>query len=369
VTVVAAATYTRPLAELRSSDEAGFGGKSTSLGELMAAEIPVPPGFAVSTSAFHAFLDAATLRARVDEALAGLDLDDVDSVQAASRVVADAMRALPLPEDVRGGIAAHYAALAAEVGEDEPAVAVRSSAVGEDSAAATFAGQQETYLWVRRVDAVCAAVRDCWASLYSAPAITYRAKMADAAPVPAMGVTVQLMVDAEVSGVMFTCSPVSGDPSIVAVNASWGLGLGVVGGEVTPDEYHVSKVTREVVRRTVNAKHLEYRPDEASRGTVCVPVDDDRQAQACLDEDALRELADVGRRVERYFGGHQDIEWAIARTGAVPESLFVVQSRPVTATGRPPAADKAPASAASALSLVMGTFGVGAGGGEKTDRA
>jgi pyruvate,water dikinase len=370
VTVVATDTHTRPLADLRRGDEARFGGKSASLGELMAAEIPVPPGFAVSTSAFHAFLDEGGLRARVDEALAGLDLDDVGAVQAASRAVAEAMRALPLPDDVRGGIAERHAALAAEVGEEEPAVAVRSSAVGEDSAEATFAGQQETFLWVRGVDAVCDAVRDCWASLYSAPAVTYRARMAGAGVAPAMGVTVQLMVDAAVSGVMFTCSPLTGDPSIVAVNASWGLGLGVVGGEVTPDEYHVSKVTREVVRRTVNAKHLEYRPDEASRGTVCVAVDDARQAQACLDEDALRELADVGRRVERYFGGHQDIEWAIARAGALPESLFVVQSRPVTATGRPPAAEKAPAPAASALSMIMGTFGVaGAGGGEKTDRA
>jgi pyruvate,water dikinase len=369
VTVVATDTHTRPLADLRSGDEARFGGKSASLGELIAAEIPVPPGFAVSTSAFHAFLDEAALRARVDAALAGLDLADVDAVQAASRAVAGAMRAVTLPEDVRGAIGAHYAALAAEVGEDEPAVAVRSSAVGEDSAEATFAGQQETYLWVRGVDAVCAAVRDCWASLYSAPAITYRAKIADAGVVPAMGVTVQLMVDAAVSGVMFTCSPLSGDPSIVAVNASWGLGLAVVGGEVTPDEYHVSKVTREVVRRTVNAKHLEYRPDEASRGTVCVPVEEARQAEACLGEDELRELADVGRRVERFFGGHQDIEWAIARTGTVPASLFVVQSRPVTATGRPPAAEKAPAPAASALSMIMGTFGVaGAAADEKKDR-
>jgi pyruvate, water dikinase len=369
VSAVATDTHTRRLADLRSADEGAFGGKSASLGELIAAEIPVPPGFAVATSAFHAFLGETGLRARVDEALAGLDVSDVDALQAASRAVASAMASVAVPGAVRDEVAAQYAALAAAAGEAEPAVAVRSSAVGEDSADATFAGQQETYLWVRGADAVCAAIRDCWASLYSAPALAYRAKMADAALVPAMGVTVQLMVDAEVSGVMFTCSPLTGDPSIVAVNASWGLGLGVVGGEVTPDEYHVSKVTREVVRRTVNAKHVEYRPDASDRGTVCVAVEAARQEQACLGDEELRALAEVGRRVERYFGGHQDIEWAIARTGAVPESLFVVQSRPVTATGGAAREEQKPAPApSSALSMVMSTFGVtGAGQTTKQD--
>ena len=128
---------------------------------------------------------------------------------------------------IRDEIARRYAELAEQVGSDEPPVAVRSSALGEDSQDATFAGQQETYLWVRGADHVCDAVRDCWVSLYSPPAITYRARLGQGVGEPAMGVAVQLMVDAEVSGVMFTCNPVSGDPSMVAVNASWGLGLAV----------------------------------------------------------------------------------------------------------------------------------------------
>jgi phosphoenolpyruvate synthase/pyruvate phosphate dikinase len=255
------ATHTRPLSELRAGDEDRFGGKSTSLGELMTGEIPVPPGFAVATSAFHAFLEAGGLRPRIDEAMAGIRADDVGTVQAAADAIRDAVCTTELPGDVRAEIATAYAALAGEAGSgSEPSVAVRSSAVGEDSGEATFAGQQETYLWVRGADGVCDAVRDCWASTFSAPAMSYRAKMA-ADRAPEMGVTVQLMVDADVSGVMFTCNPVSGDPSVVAINASWGLGLGVVGGEVTPDEYLVSKVTGEVVRRNVTAKHIEYRAD------------------------------------------------------------------------------------------------------------
>ena len=151
------------------------------------------------------------------------------------------MRDVAMPSDVRDEVAGAYAALG------EPPVAVRSSAIGEDSAEATFAGQQETFLWVRGVEHVCEAVRDCWISLYSPTAVSYRARLGRDREA-AMGVTVQEMVDAEISGVMFTCNPVSGDPSMVAVNASWGLGLAVVGGEVTPDDYLVSKVTREVVR-------------------------------------------------------------------------------------------------------------------------
>jgi pyruvate,water dikinase len=234
---------------------------------------------------------------------------------------------------------------------------VRSSAVGEDSGEATFAGQQETYLWVRGADAVCDAVRDCWASTFSAPAMSYRAKMA-ADKQPEMGVTVQRMVDAAVSGVMFTCNPVSGDPSVVAIDASWGLGLAVVGGEVTPDEYLISKVTGEVVRRNVSAKHVEYRADPSGRGTVCVPVDEARQSEACLDDARLAALVDVARRVKKYFGSHQDVEWALDSDG----ELFVVQSRPVTATGAAKKDDAEP-KAASALSLVMSKFGAGGGGG------
>ena len=167
-----------------------------------------------------------------------------------------------------------------------------------------------------------------------------------------MGVTVQQMVDAEVSGVLFTCNPVSGDPSMVAINASWGLGIAVVGGEMTPDDYLVSKVTGEVVRREVNAKHIEYVPDAAGRGTVRVEVAAERRDEPCLGGEQLAALVEVARRVERHFGSHQDVEWAIARGRSLPEALVVLQARPVTA--RPQAAPKL---SGSAMSLVMSTFG------------
>ncbi len=163
---------------------------------------------------------------------------------------------------------------------------MRSSALGEDGEDATFAGQLESYLWVRGADHVCDAVRDCWVSLFGPPAIAYRAHVGQEEP--AMGVAVQLMVDAGVSGVLFTCNPVSGDPSMVAVNASWGLGLAVVGGEVTPDDFLVSKVTGEVVRERVHVKDVEYVPDAGGRGAVRVDVPEERRAIACLDRRGAR---------------------------------------------------------------------------------
>lgn len=344
------ARRTLPLAELRLGDSASFGGKSSALGELIAAGIPVPPGFAVSTSAFRAFVEEAGLGGMIAAEMSRMAPGDVDSVGAVSHAISQAMRFAPVPDAVRDEVAQRYA----ELGDEQP-VAVRSSALGEDSQDATFAGQQETYLWVRGADHVCDAVRDCWVSLYSPPAITYRVRLGPGAEEPAMGVAVQLMVDAEVSGVLFTCNPVSGDPSMVAVNASWGLGLAVVGGEVTPDDYLVSKVTREVVREHIHSKDVQYVPDAGGRGAVRTDVPEERRAVACLDAAALEALVDVAGRIERYFGSHQDVEWVIARDGELPASLFVVQSRPVTAVQRPAGTP----AATSAMALVMSAFGAG----------
>jgi pyruvate,water dikinase len=293
------ARHTRGLEELRARDADRFGGKSASLGELLHAGIPVPPGFAISAEA-------------------GEELTDIS----------------------RRDIVTRYEGL----GEEVP-VAVRSSALGEDSAEATFAGQQDTYLWVRGADAVCEAVRKCWASLYNPEAVAYRERFG--VENPAMGVTIQLMVDAAVSGVMFTCNPVSGDRSMIAINASWGLGLAVVGGEVTPDDYLLSKITGDVVKHTVNDKHLEY--IAAAHGTERVDVDDDRRNAPCLDDDALGALVELGKRIEKHFGAPQDIEWSFDHDG----ELFILQSRPVTGLAKPEATPVP----SSAMSMIFNKFG------------
>jgi pyruvate,water dikinase len=328
-------TDTRALAGLRRADEDRFGAKSASLGELIGADVPVPPGFALSAASYLA-------------AVQSLDLDG--GAEECSR----AIKANAVPDGLRAEVAERYEELGAAAGDPEPPVAVRSSAIGEDSEEATFAGQQETFLWVRGVDGICEAVRECWASLYSPEAVSYRAEMAAKHPEPAMGVTVQLMVDAAVSGVMFTCNPLNGDPSSVAVNASWGLGLAVVGGEVTPDEYRVSKVTREVLSKSIGPKQIEYVPDPSGSGAARVDVEPERQEAPCLGDRQLEMLVDVAKRVERHFGGHQDIEWAIARAadGEEPGELFMLQARPVTVKPT-----KTESAKGSAMDRVWSTFG------------
>jgi pyruvate, water dikinase len=345
------AEQTRALDGLRRGDEPLFGGKSAALGELIANEIPVPPGFALSSAAFEAFLEEAELAERIGKRLAGLDPEDLDAVRAVSTEIVDLVRAVPLPEELRGELDRRYDELAGDA--DEPPVAVRSSALGEDSAEAAFAGQQDTKLWVRGAKQVRAAVHDCWASLYSPEALVYRERMGSG-ETPAMGVAVQTMVDAAVSGVTFTCNPVNGDPSTVAVNASWGLGLAVVGGEVTPDEYRVSKVTGEVLHRSLGPKKVEYLPDPSGDGAVRVEVPADRRDAPCLDEEQLEAVVAIGCRVEKHFGGPQDIEWALPRDPRHPSELFVLQSRPVTTSRRDSPGRR------SAMDLVMSKFGADA---------
>ena len=310
--------------ELRGADEPRFGGKSASLGELLAAEIPVPPGFALSIDAFEAFVREAGLGATIDDGRARAQAGDVDAVAAASRRSARRCGPRPCPTPCASEVAARYA----ELGDASP-VAVRSSAVGEDSEEATFAGQQETYLWVRGVEPSATRVRDCWISLYSPPAITYRARLGEAEDAPAMGVTVQLMVDAEVSGVMFTCNPVSGDPSMVAINASWGLGLAVVGGEVTPDDFLRQQGHRRGRARERRApRRSSTSPDARGCGTMRVEVPEDRREPRVPRRRALARLVEVaqaGGAPLRLAPGHR-----VGDRAATATRLFVVQSRPVT---------------------------------------
>jgi len=355
--------FVRELADLRAGDSELFGGKSTSLGELLAAGINVPPGFAISTDAFTLFLTVDELGERIADALAQLNPADVGAVQRASDVIAEAMRATDVPETLRAEVSRAYRTLGEQAGVDEAAVAVRSSARGEDSAAATFAGQQDSYLWVSGVDDVCEAIRACWISLYSPMAITYRARLAAGDGAPAMGVTVQLMVDAEVSGVMFTCSPVTGDPSIVSVNASWGLGLAVVGGEVTPDEFAISKVTGEILRQTIGDKAVEYVHTPGELGARPAPTPAERRQISSLDVERLAGLLAAAKAIERHFGSRQDIEWAVARSGTFPSNLYMLQSRPVTATPTAGSDAVQDRKGADAMALVLGTFGVKRAGG------
>lgn len=320
-----------PLRSVGADDRAVVGGKGASLGELGRAGLPVPPGFVITVAAFQRQLRAADPGGALTAELAALSAADTLAVEQAGAAIRARIAAAPLPDDLAAAVTAEYAALRAdqEPASQEVAVAVRSSAVAEDTADASFAGLQDTYLWVRGAGAVLDHVRRCWASLYNTEAVTYRLHRRVAAEDAAMAVVVQRMVDPRSAGVMFTCSPTTGDRSVIAIEGTWGLGSALVSGEVTPDSFVVSKVTGEIVRRSIAAKARLHRLHPSGFGTAVADVAADLREQPCLDDDEIRALARLGRQAERHFGTPQDIEWAV--TGPAADRQFVLlQSRAET---------------------------------------
>jgi pyruvate,water dikinase len=318
--------------EIGINDRPTVGGKGASLGELARAGIRVPPGCVVTTAAFERFLAAVDPHGSIRREMERLVPNDHAACTRSSAEVRGRVEAAALPKDLQEEISNHYEELRAESGsrdESEP-VAIRSSATSEDSADASFAGLQDTYLWVRGVDSVIEHVRKCWASLYAVESVVYRRRLKLPEQGLAMGVVIQRMIDSRCAGVMFTRSPNTGVRSVVAVEASWGLGSAVVSGEVTPDKHVVSKITGEIISRTVSTKMRLHRPNPAGAGVLDEEVPTDQQNVACLSDDELHALVDIARRVERHYGCPQDIEWAIARGLPPGENVFLLQSRPET---------------------------------------
>lgn len=314
------------------ADDPRLGGKCASLARLIRAGAPVPPGFAVTTDAYRSMLGHHGLYERVHAILDHLPEGDVAAQADAAQSIHTAFASTALPDEVREAIAAQYRALCeAEGAHDDLPVAVRSSATAEDLADASFAGQQDTYLWVVGTQAVIERVRDCWASLFTARAIGYRADRGITHLDVWMSVAVQKMVDARVAGVAMTIDPVNGDRAKMVIDASWGLGESVVSGEVTPDHFAVDKVMLGVVQRTISCKAYEVVADPAERCTVHRSVDAARQNLPCLNDVQIGAIARMAKQLEKRFGGPQDIEWAIEALNDDPNGrLMLLQCRPET---------------------------------------
>jgi len=339
-------------AEIGIGDRLTAGGKGASLGELTRAGIDVPPGFVVQTGAFERFIAALEAEAPLRAPIEALDPDDLDAVGAAAAKARARLTGAPLPDDVREAILSAHAELGA--GAAEGPVAVRSSATTEDSEEASFAGLQDTYLWVIGGEDVLTQVRNCWASLYSVESVCYRRKQGLPEAGVAMGVVVQRMVDARCAGVMFTRSPTTGDKSVITIEGAWGLGSAVVSGEVTPDRWVVAKLTGEIPVRDISDKHIEQLPAPGG-GIEDREVPDDRRKAPCLDDAELQGLRDVARKVERHYGKPQDIEWAVDRDSG---KILLLQSRPETVWSVKEAAAAPVAKPAdSAMAHVMNVFG------------
>ena len=310
--------------EIGLGDREQVGGKGGSLGELTRAGLSVPAGFVVRTAAFERFLAALEREAPVREAVAALADEELAAITACSAALRRRIEAGELPQEVRADLTAAHERLVGAAG-GQP-VAVRSSATCEDAADASFAGLQDTYLWVQDAAQMILRVRSCWASLYSVESISYRLKHGFAEERVAMGVVVQHMVDARTAGVMFTRSPTTGDRSVVTIEGAWGLGSAVVGGEVTPDRWVLGKVTGEVSVREISDKQIQHVPAKAG-GIEPVAVSAEQRRLACLSDEELQRLRELARRIERHYGCAQDIEWAIDRASG---AILLLQSRPET---------------------------------------
>src|SRR5215207_4987905 len=318
-------TYTAWFDEIRKDDIALAGGKGANLGELSRAGLPVPSGFVITTAAYDTFVEASGIKGEV-VALASVPRAEDP---AGFEEVAEGIRALfsggKVPDEMAEEIRSSYQ----ELSEDrETPVAVRSSATAEDLPGMSFAGQQETYLNVRGAEALLEAVKNCWASLWTARAMAYRVRQGIGPATVSLAVVVQRMVESEAAGVMFTANPSNGRRDQATISAAWGLGESVVSGSVTPDSIVVEKGSGRVhSRETANKEVMTV---YAEGGTAERPVPEALHRKQVLDDEAAATLTRYGATIEQNYGTPQDIEWALAGG-----EFFIVQSRPITALPEP----------------------------------
>jgi phosphohistidine swiveling domain-containing protein len=311
--------YILPLANPRATLES-VGGKGASLARLVAAGLPVPDGFHVTTAAYRHFVHANGLQEQILSKLEVVDLERPSTLESAAREIQAAFRHGQIPGELASAVIEAYATLPGR----NPAVAVRSSATAEDLPEASFAGQQESFLNVSGADAVLEATQKCWASLWTARAIGYRARQGIQPDQIALAVAIQLLVPAESAGIMFTVNPINGARNEVVINAAWGLGEAVVGGGVNPDTIIVDKETAAVVQRqTADKQVMTVR---VSGGTAEQPVPENLRRAPVLSDEAAAELARFGVEIERLYERPMDVEWARS-----DGEFDIVQARPITA--------------------------------------
>lgn len=320
--------YTFPFDSHETPEHDRLGGKCTSLAIMTSAGMPVPPGFAVTTDSFDAVMNHTTLHTQIAAHLDGLDFNNPAELDRQAALIRELILTQEVPDEVRLEVEAAYNELMTLCGGEVP-VAVRSSATAEDLPDASFAGQQDTYLWIIGQHNVMQKVRECWASLYTARAISYR----QANNIPAEGlsiaVAVQKMVNSRASGVAMTIDPSNGDRTKIVIDSSWGLGEMVVSGEVTPDNFVVDKVMLSVVKRIISDKHEELVPSGRG-GIVRREVDADRRNSSSLTEEEIIAVAKLAKAADKHYGSVQDVEWAIDADLPYGANVLLLQSRPET---------------------------------------
>ncbi len=308
--------YVLSLDWIGAEDAHLVGRKALRLGELLRAGLRVPAGFCITTAAYRSFLEHNGLESTLREALSQLDYESAD-LEGQVRPLRAAIESCPLPDDVRRAIEEAYQGLGGPV-------AVRSSATCEDLPEASFAGQYDTYLNLLTLEEVLDRVRACWASLWSARALSYHHRQGISPLDMAMAVVVQRQIPAEASGVLFTLNPSTGMEEEMLVEANWGLGEAVVSGRVTPDRFILDAWNERVRLRDVSEKRVMMVPDHPS-GVKEVEVPEGKGAEPCLTDGQLLQLMQLGYRIQEIYGYPQDIEWALHEG-----EFYILQTRPLT---------------------------------------
>jgi pyruvate,water dikinase len=343
--------------EVRKDDVALVGGKCSSLGELIHAGVRVPPGFALTTHGYARVMREAGLGREIPRMLAGLDHDDLERLEAASRALRDMIESRPFSWELEDAIAEYYRKLSVRCMVPAVPVAVRSSATAEDLPGASFAGQQDTYLWIRGVDDVLHHARRCISSLFTARAIAYRMRMGFSHEDVALSVGFQKMANSYTAGVMFTLHPANGDRSVIVIDSNFGFGESVVSGEVTPDHFVVNKVTLDILERTICSKEITYTVDPKTQKSVKIETPFERQTVQSLIDEEIVELARMGKAIERHYGRPMDIEWAVDKDLPAGGNIFILQARPETVwSGKHQAEPAAVPKAASAMDFILASL-------------
>ena len=310
--------------ELRVDDIPYVGGKGANLGELTSAGFPVPGAFVLTTVAYDYFLEKSKIMDKIEKELKSINKNSDQSLTDASKRIRDLFETYEIPNDLKKEIISSYRTVVPK--GKSGFVAVRSSATAEDLPDASFAGQQETYLNVKDEDDLIDKIRKCWSSLFTARAISYREKQGFAHDDVKLAVVVQKMVNSEVSGIMFTVDPNSGAKNII-IEAGYGLGEAIVGGEVTPDTYDVDKLKMTVTKKRISAQKWRYiRGPDGGNIKEDVPAADERRQK--VEDPRILEIAEIGRQVEIHYQRPMDMEWCIE-----DGKVYLVQARPITALG------------------------------------
>ncbi len=317
---------------LRNTDVPIVGGKNASLGEMINAGMPVPPGFAVTAYAYEKFIKQTGIAKKIYEIISETVTDPNNPKQydVASKKIRKLIEDTPMPAAIAKSIKAAYKELNKRFSLKDVFVAVRSSATAEDLPDASFAGQQETYLNVKGPDELLEKVVKCWSSLFTPRAIFYRNEKGFEHEKVFISVGVQKMVNSEAAGVMFTINPVTGETDEIVIEGNYGLGETVVAGAVNPDDFVVDKNTLKIEERRIARKTIHYIRDPKTGKTVHLNVPKEKQKEPCVSDKEIIHLAKLAKLIESHYKKAMDIEWAIDKDLSFPKNIFVVQARPET---------------------------------------